>query len=82
MDDFTWTRATAAEYTRMLEVLPPADWRRGMFLVGEASDHEGLNGAARYRVYRERGDEYAVGSRPVSLADFDLLVALPPAPIA
>jgi hypothetical protein len=70
LPDFRWLPMTAAEYERRLNVLPPAGMRCGKFLLGEPTDHEGADFAARYLVHREFGGEYWVGSRPVTRTEF------------
>jgi len=54
----------------MLEVLPPALWLRGGFLVGEPFDHDAGNGQPRYGAYRRIDGGYMVASRPMTTAEF------------
>ena len=51
---------TADRYREMLEVLPPARWIGGAFLVGEAMSHDD-NGQPRYAYYFRRGDKHFHG---------------------
>lgn len=57
----TWHHTTQHEYQRMLEVLPPALWIGGAFLVGEPDDHDVQTGQPRFAAYWRRGScpEYA-----------------------
>lgn len=65
-----WESTTEQQYRRMLEVLPPALWIGGGFLVGEAVDHCVMTGTPRFTAYLKRGDEFVVSSRPVTRAEF------------
>lgn len=65
----TWQRTTARKYQEMLEVLPPAYWSGGAFLVGEPYDHDFATGAPRFQAYVQRGDYYFVASRPLTLKE-------------
>lgn len=73
--DFSWLPTTEERYHDMLEVLPPAAMMRGAFLVGEAQDHLSDDGSPRFTVYRyfRSAGEYAVGSRPITVAEFEAL---------
>ena len=67
----TWTKTTRKRYVEMLEVLPPAEWQQGGFLVGEPFDHDALTGRPRYQAFRKRGPyAYEVASRPLTVAEF------------
>lgn len=70
----SWDATTAEQYDSMLGCLPPADWFRGAFLVGEPSDHDSGNGAARFDAYRCTGTppalQYSRSSRPLTRAEF------------
>ncbi len=66
----TWDETTEEQYNDMLEVLPPAAWIGGAFLVGEPDDHDCSTGAPRFRAYRHDGDRYLVASRPMTRAEF------------
>jgi hypothetical protein len=70
----TWAPTTQAEYTRMLEVLPPALWQGGAFLVGEPMDHDLQSGVPRFAAYWARWGRYFIASRPLTCAE--LLAAL------
>lgn len=60
---------TAKRYQDMLEVLPPARWIGGAFLVGEAMSHDD-NGQARYAYYFRRGDKHFHGP-DLTIAEFE-----------
>jgi hypothetical protein len=64
-----WLDTTADQYHEMLNVLPPAFWANGLFLVGEPTDHDALTGRPRFSAYRQIGDAYAEASRPVTIAE-------------
>ena len=66
----SWSETTEAEYWEMLEVLPPAIYGRGGFMVGEAYDHDALTDQPRYAAYRNRGDVYEKASRPLTIAEY------------
>ena len=66
----TWLPTTKALYFEMLEILPPALWIGGAFLVGEPVDHHATSGQPRFEAYWERGlssstRTYHVASRPM-----------------
>lgn len=79
----TWERSTHAKYHEMLNILPPAAWIGGAFLVGEPYDHDVMTGQPRFQGYWERvgpGDRggwdargalyvYLVASRPMTIAE-------------
>jgi hypothetical protein len=65
----TWEPTTAEAYHEMLEVLPPALWIGGAFLVGEPQDHAAADGAPRFAGYLHHGGAYFVASRPVTRAE-------------
>ncbi len=60
-----WEPTTAAQYDEMLNILPPAMWIGGAFLVGEPTDHDVLTGAPRFTAYWQRGSMYYAASRPL-----------------
>lgn len=62
----TWEPTTADQYRRMLEILPPAFWEFGLFLVGEPMDHDYASGEPRFTAYWHRGNRYLTASRPVT----------------
>lgn len=64
-----WLSTTADRYDEMLNVLPPAMWRGGAFLVGEPMDHDVATGRARYSAYWQRGGAYFEASRPITVAE-------------
>ena len=65
-----WTPTTATRFHDMLGCLPPALVLRGAFLVGEPYDHDAGNGQPRFQGFRQRGDVYEVGSRPMTRDEF------------
>lgn len=86
-----WELSTFERYREMLEILPPAFWRRGLFLVGEPMDHDYGTGQPRYSAYWQRGDRYLTASRPITIAEAESIVQtqsidrsamLPPDPTA
>jgi hypothetical protein len=70
----TWTQTTEATYREMLDVLPPAAWVAGYFLVGEPTDHCAATGAPRFQGYRETAGRYFASSRPITLAELRAIV--------
>ena len=70
----TWAATTEAEYDEMLECLPPALWLLGLFLVGEAWDHDALTGQGRYAAYIKKTGRYYKASRPITRDEaFDIV---------
>lgn len=65
-----WSETTEEKYWEMLEVLPPAAMSNGGFLVGEPFDHDASNGQPRYEGFKQSGDKYFVGSRPMTRKEF------------
>lgn len=65
-----WEPTTKEIYWEMLEVLPPAVWENGGFMVGEAYDHDAGTGEPRFSAYRHRGDTYETSSRPLTIREF------------
>jgi hypothetical protein len=66
----TWMPTTAEQFDDMLNCLPPALMLSGGFLVGEPDDYDAGNGQPRFQGYRQRGDVYEVGNRPMTRAEF------------
>jgi len=64
-----WKPSTAEQFHRMLNILPPAAWIGGAFLVGEPTDHDVLTGAPRYAGFLERHG-YFTASRPMTIREF------------
>lgn len=62
----TWAPTTKERYHEMLEVLPPAMWRGGAFLVGEPDDHDAETGEPRFQGYYHEAGAYFVASRPMT----------------
>lgn len=62
----TWMPTTREQYHEMLEVLPPAMWSGGAFLVGEPDDHDAETGEPRFRCYFHEAGAYSVASRPMT----------------
>lgn len=65
-----WQRSTRDTYREMLGVLPPAAWHGGGFLVGEPYDHSYETGRPRFQAFKQRGYDYFVSSRPLTIAEF------------
>lgn len=65
----TWYPTDEETYRRMLEVLPPALWLGGAFLVGEPMDHDATTGKPRFQGYWHRHGIYLAASRPMTCAE-------------
>jgi hypothetical protein len=65
----TWEPTDKETYHEMLEVLPPALWIGGAFLVGEPMDHDATTGRPRFQGYWHRNGIYLVASRPMTCAE-------------
>ena len=79
MEAFTWLASDLESFTWAENCLPPRalDRRGGWYfvLVGEASDHAGPRGTARYRVHAQHQAGRCVrGSRPIAAAELGSLV--------
>lgn len=70
----TWKPTTADTYEDMLNVLPPAAWSFGVFLVGEPYDHHAATGQPRFSCYMKCGEHYSVASRPITRKEFNQIV--------
>lgn len=75
-----WTRITRRKYWDMLEVLPPALWIGGAFLVGEPTDHHATTGRPRFAAYRQIGADddsgiYLAASRPMTCEELRQIIA-------
>jgi hypothetical protein len=70
-----WRSVSEAQYHEMLEVLPPASWKRGAFLVGEPWDHCIATGAPRFAVYVAHGGKHYTADRPITKAEFSAMLA-------
>ena len=66
----TWEPSTYEAFDYGLNVLPPAIWIGGAFMVGEPYDHDAGNGQPRFQAYRQRGDIYEKATRPMTRAEF------------
>lgn len=67
----SWVDITRDRYHEMLNVLPPAAWVGGDFLVGEAVDDCPLTGRVRFAMFREvAGGRFLESSRAVTVAEF------------
>jgi len=64
-----WEITTERKYQEMLEVLPPAYWSGGAFLVGEPWDHCMATGRPRFAAYVERSGRYYTANRPVTMTE-------------
>lgn len=77
-----WSEVTEEHYHEMLNVLPPAAWQGGAFMVGEACDHHAGTGRPRFQALRRKpefshegvrirtGSTYWASSRPMTHAEF------------
>lgn len=63
----TWTETTEERYFEMLEVLPPAFWKAGAFLVGEPWDHHTLTGKPRFAAFWQKGKKFFEANRPLTV---------------
>ena len=70
-----WDETTQEQYDEMLCVLPPAFWERGLFLVGEPSDHHATTGRARFQAYRSLHGKYLAASRPMTIGEARAIIA-------
>lgn len=69
----TWTETTAERFWEMLEVLPPAYYMDGGFLVGEPVDHHAGNGRPRFEGFLQiREEKFFASSRPMTTAEFKI----------
>jgi len=66
----TWDATAEEKYHDMLNVLPPAKWTGGAFLVGEPWDHDAGNGRPRFAAFRKRGEVYQTANRPLTIPEF------------
>lgn len=65
-----WTETTEEKYQEMLEVLPPAAWHGGGFMVGEAYDHCAATGKPRFQAFKRKDGKHFKANRPMSHAEF------------
>lgn len=70
-----WQTTDEKSYIDMLEVLPPALWIGGAFLVGEPCDHSYATGAPRFQGFWHRGTEYLCSNRPITRAELRAALA-------
>lgn len=64
-----WLLTTPEKYDEMLNVLPPAFWRGGLFLVGEPTDHSFSTGQPRFSGYWQKGKTYLASDRPITITE-------------
>jgi len=64
-----WVPTTFEKYHEMLNCLPPAFWRDGLFLVGEPEDHDVTTGRARFAAFKEWGGTFTAASRPITIKE-------------
>jgi hypothetical protein len=70
-----WLATTPDKYDEMLNVLPPALWVGGAFLVGEPCDHSFATGAPRFAMYWHRGGGvFLTAHRPVTVHEFRMAI--------
>ena len=77
-----WRLTTKARYHEMLDVLPPAMWIGGAFLVGEPQDDDIATGAPRFDAFRHRHGIYEASDRPITRAELRAMLAPQSASIA
>ena len=65
-----WSETTEEIYHHILEVLPPACWISGGFLVGEPADHHAGNGQPRFDAFRAIGGKHFAANRPMTIREF------------
>ncbi len=72
--NFEWLPITRAEFDHALEIVPPVRFSSTcLFLRGEAQDVDEA-GRSRFVAYRSpRGEGYFVGSRPITIEEFEEL---------
>jgi uncharacterized short protein YbdD (DUF466 family) len=66
----SWEKSTSKQYWDMLGAVPPAKYLGTAFLVGEPYDHDAGNGLPRYEAFRQRGRQYEVSNRPMTIPEF------------
>jgi hypothetical protein len=71
-------RVTKERYWEMLEILPPAVWLNGGFLVGEPWRHND-EGLPMYAAFTTRNGRYYEHSEPMTVSDFCKMLKAPPA---
>jgi len=72
-----WRPCSKKRYHDMLNVLPPAFWEGGGFLVGEPWDHDAGNGQPRFAAFRKRGGGFEESDRPMTRAEFHAVLTEP-----
>jgi len=65
-----WGETTEEDYDYGLNVLPPALWIKGGFLVGEPCDHDAGNGQPRFQAFRDDRGKCEKSNRPLTRAEF------------
>lgn len=71
----TWAEITEERYDEMLNVLPPVNYGRGGFQVGEPADHHAGNGRPRFAAFIASGGKHYESSRPMTSTEFRAFVA-------
>jgi len=70
----TWDPSTYEAFDYGLNVLPPAIWIGGGFMVGEPCDHDAETGKPRFQAFRQHGvgpdSIYERANRPMTCAEF------------
>lgn len=66
-----WRPCSEDRYHEMLNVLPPAFWQGGLFLVGEPMDHDAGNGQPRFTAFWKRGGKFYEADRPMTRREAD-----------
>lgn len=71
----TWEPSSHAQYHEMLNILPPALWLGGGFLVGEPTDGDMATGQPRFQGYLETSaGQYLASSRPMTRAELRAVI--------
>lgn len=66
----TWKRVSRERYWDMLEVLPPAVFGGGAFMVGEPANHDPETGQPTFAAFKQTGDAYFEATEPMTIAAF------------
>jgi hypothetical protein len=72
--DITWEEISEEKYFDRLGALPPRMQRLNGFLLGEPSDYCPKTGLDRYLAFKEDRGAFFASSRPVTVAEFDIIL--------
>lgn len=70
-----WEQIDEEKYEYYMNVLPPVDYDRHGFLVGEPTDHHARTGRPRFQACVIRGGRFYTSNRPLTRAEFKTLTA-------